>query len=317
MTPMRPGILTVHDPEAPASVRERELETGRLVLRAVGSGDPFLVRRTVREVSRLAAGPARRALARAAEGTRTGECGAAQAGLVSYGAVLERHGLHGGALEIYRGVLALNGSDACAALHAGRAARKAGKREDALALYRRAAEQARSDRHLALAARIGEALVSESPGVALGDVVRAARAAGEREALAMAREERARVRARERRAGAALRDLAAAAARYPDRTDRIRVLHAMADLLSARGDLEAAREALLAALEQADASQAGHSIERLRTVARAMGDQVTLRRMRGQGAGGLVMLAPVAKRLVPSSRSLAPRLRRWRSLLGR
>jgi hypothetical protein len=97
-----------------------------------------------------------------------------------------------------------------------------------------------------LLVRIGEALVSDAPEPALTAVIRAARQARNRVAVAIAREERALLRIRTRRSAAALRDLLFAAARYRDVQDRLRVLHRAAELLSARGDLLAAREVLLA-----------------------------------------------------------------------
>jgi tetratricopeptide (TPR) repeat protein len=309
-------LLQLDETRAPASVRERELEVGALVLRAVRERDGFVVRRAVAAVAELEPGPVRRALRRAAEGLSEGENTALLSGLLSYGAVLERHGVYDEAASVYSAVMAARPTDACATLHAARAARKAGRRDDALALYRRAADQAVGDPRLLLVVRVGAALVSEAPEAVLTAVLRDARRGGHGEAVAIAREERARLRVSARRTGAALRDLAAAAARYPDRIDRVRVLQRMAELLSARGDLLAARESLLAALEQADTAQRAHTVQRLRTIARAMGDELELRRSRGQGAAAITTLTPVPSRRVAAAESLAPRIRRWRSLFA-
>jgi hypothetical protein len=145
-------------------------------------------------------------------------------------------------------------------------------------------------------------------------VVRDARRRGDHDALAIAREERSRFMVGARRMGAAVRDLTAAAGRYSDRVDKLRVLHRLAELMTVRGDLLAAREALLAAMDHADERQRAHSVQRLRTVARALGDELALRRTRGQGAGDVVMLAPLRSSRVGSHASAASRLRRWRSV---
>jgi tetratricopeptide (TPR) repeat protein len=308
-------LLQLEPTRAPASVRERELEVGALVLRAAGERASFVVRRAVAAVAELDPGPVRRALRRAAEGLVEGEEATLLSGLLSYGAVLERHAVHEEAVAVYGAVMAARPEDACATLHTARAARKAGRRDEAMALYRRAADQAGGDPRLLLVVRVGEALVSETAEAALTAVLRDARRGGHGEAVAIAREERARLRVASRRTGAALRDLAAAAVRYTDRIDRVRVLQRMAELLSARGDLLGAREALLAALEQADTAQRAHTVQRLRTIARAMGDELELRRSRGQGATSITTLTPLPSRRVAAAESLAPRIRRWRSLI--
>jgi tetratricopeptide (TPR) repeat protein len=280
-----------------ASLRERELEAGRLVVRAVIAGHSWLLRRAMTAVSTLESGPARRplklAVERALDAADFDEevC----AGVLGYGAVLERHGEYVEAEQVYAAVLMQRPSDSSVALHAARAARRAGRREAALRLYRRAGEHAGGDAHMQLLVRIGEALVSDAPEPALTAVIRAARQARNRVAVAIAREERALLRIRTRRSAAALRDLLFAAARYRDVQDRLRVLHRAAELLSARGDLLAAREVLLAARDMAGETQRSHTVQRLRTVARALGDDLELRRTRGQGNTGIVTLAPVRR----------------------
>lgn len=312
--------LEIGVPTSPASVRERELEVGRLVLRAAATGDSFLLRRAQQAVSSLDAGPARRALRRVVDGLAGGDDAAAQGGLLAYGGVLERHAVYDVAADVYRQVMESRPGDARVTLHAARAVRRAGRRSEALELYREAGQQSGEDGHLLLLVRIGEALVSETPVDALSDVVRDARRTGDMDALAIAREERSRFRAAAGHSGRAIRDLAAAAGRYTDRIDRVRAAHSMGELLSARGDLAGAREALLAALDLVHDAQRGHTVQRLRTVARAMGDELELRRSRGQAAkGGLVTLAPMPRKLntgttmrIPPT---APALRRWRSAL--
>jgi tetratricopeptide (TPR) repeat protein len=308
-------LFRIDATEPTATVRERELETGRLLLRAVAAGDAFLVRRAAGAAAALDAGPARRVLLRAAGGLAEGDAGLTLAVLLGYGAVLERHGEDAAALDVYRAVRRSRPDDACVALHAARSARKSGRREEALALYGAAAATCGDD-HLRHLAAIGAALVSDDPFGQLSGVVRAAREAGDGEALALAREERARLELAARRPSAAVRDLMAAALRFPDRTDRVRVLHRLAELLGARGDLAGAREALLMALDIVDQRHRAHTIQRLRTLARAMGDQLELRRTRGQGAAGLVTLAPLAVRRLSAMPSRAGRIRRWRSLLA-
>jgi tetratricopeptide (TPR) repeat protein len=305
-----PHLKLEDEPRPPVTLRERELETGGLVLRAATAGDAFLVRRAASAVTDLEPSTARRALRRAVEGLVDGEAGALRTGLTAYGAALEQRGLHERATDVYRTAMRLWPGEAAMTLHAARAARRSGCRDEALLLYRQAGRECGGDTYMMLLVRIGEALVSEQPAEALTAVLRAARQAGNADAVAIAREERARLVP----ACQAVRDLAVAAARYPDRTDRVRVLHRMAELMTAHGDLLGAREVLLAALDQAGPAHRGHSVQRLRTVARVLGDELELRRSRGRGVGdGPVMLAP-SRRQAPA-RSAAPRLRRWRSLL--
>jgi tetratricopeptide (TPR) repeat protein len=306
-------LLHVYVTDANGTVRDSELETGRLLVRAFEVGSGFLVRRSQSAAAVLEASPARRALSRVAHCLDQGDRKAASAGLLSYGAVLERHGEHEAALDVYRAVCRERPTDACAALHAARAARKSGRRAEAESLYRQAGAGC-GDAHLARLAALGEALVSDEPLIAVTAVMRAARLAGDCEALGVAREERARLQLAAGRKKEALCDLAAAALRFQGRRDRVRVLHRLAELLSARGDLAAAREALLLALELADERQRAHTVQRLRTVARSMGDQLELRRSRGRGAADIVTIGPVG-RLQPSALSRAGRVRRWRSRL--
>ena len=95
------------------------------------------------------------------------------AGLIAYGAVLERHGEHEAAYEVYRTAQPLSG-DPCAAMHVARAARRSGRREEALELYRRVDSEC-DDSHVRLLVRIGEALVSGDPLRSLTAAIAAAR----------------------------------------------------------------------------------------------------------------------------------------------
>ncbi|MHB1167991.1 MAG: hypothetical protein ACYC28_01755 [Longimicrobiales bacterium] len=307
--------LSVTVATAPASLRQRELEAGRLVLRAARSGDAFLARRAAQEARALGAGPARRALVHAVDALEAGPDGDARRGMVAYGAVLERHGLHADAAQVYGAVLSMFGDDASVALHAGRATRRSGDRTAAMRLYGVAAAQARGDETLELMAAIGVALIAEDPVTALAPIVREARRARRWEAYAIAREERARLNRSAGRSASAVRDLFAALRRYTDRQDRVRVLHALADVLSSRGDLMGAREALLIALDVARPSMRVHTIHFLRALARTMGDDLELRRSRGNGAPAMVMILPPKARVVSDVRSLAPRLALLRSSL--
>jgi tetratricopeptide (TPR) repeat protein len=304
--------LTLESDCLTASLRERELETGRLILRAAAKRDAFLTRRATEAAAALDASPARRALVRCADAL-AGQ-GDVSAGLLAFGAVLERHGEHDAAYEAYRASLP-NTSDSCAGLHVARAARRSGRREEALEMYRRLGTDC-DDRHVRLLARIGEALVSADPLSSLTSAIGAARAAHDAEALAVAREERARYQLAACNFDGALRDLAGAAVRFHDCVDRVRVLHRMGELLSARGDLDAAREVLLAALDIVDDRARAHTVQRLRTVARSMGDQLELRRTRGPGNASITTLAATTSRRVPPGESRVLRLRRRRAALA-
>lgn len=310
--------------EAPARPRQRELETGQLVGRAVrlrlsgSSGAGFLVRRAGADVAGLDSSGARRALSRTVEALDgrpdgwIGGCGELSGALVSYGGVLERHREKAAAVKAYETALAVRPDDPELMLHAARAHRKAGNREKALALYGRVRE--RGDGRLARFSLLGEALLGDRPEEALTRVLVEAEPAGQREVAAVALEERARLHRRASRRAEAVDDLIAAAGFYDDRRDRLRVAHGLADLLLACGDLDAAREALVAALDLALPDERDHAVQRLRTVARAQGDELALRRWPPAGRSALVSLMPPA-RSSHRAASLAPRVRRWRETL--
>lgn len=204
----------------------------------------------------------------------------------------------------------LTPADAEVALHAGRVARKLGDAGRAMELYRASRALDQDAGSISRLAEIGEAVVSENPLRALGQVIRRSIGAGDSEAAAVGLEERARLRrARGDRRGAG-RDLCFAALRYPDAADRARIAHALADLGIASGDPLAAREALLVALSCGDAPQREHARTRLHTVSRDLGDQVGARRWRSSKRPALVSLSVF--RAAPAAISAAPRLARWR-----
>lgn len=312
-------LLQTIPTDAPARQREREIETGRLVERAVrlrlggASGSDFVVRRAGADVASLASSGARRALLRAVEALDGGVagCGSLSGSLVSYGGVLERHREKAAAVAAYEAALAVRPEDPEVMLHAARAHRKAGNREQALALYGRVRE--RGEGRLARFSSLGEALLCAEPEEALTRVLSEVEP-GDREVAAVALEERARVRRRASRWAAAVDDLIAAADFYDDRRDRLRVAHGLADLLLACGDMDAAREALAAALDLAVGDEQDHAVQRLRTVARAQGDELALRRWPPAGRSPLVSLMP-PPRTTRGAASFAPRVQRWRDRL--
>jgi hypothetical protein len=319
--------MSLHCSSAPASKRFRprdhEIEAGRLVLRvAAGAGmadagatpaAAFLWRRAVAAVSALGEGPARYTLGRVLDVLEHG-AGADEVtrALVCWGGVLERHRVLGAAAEVYEAAFALAPRDAELALHAARARRLMGERAAAAAHYARVRVLAGAG-PLSSHARLGEALLEEDPVAALGDVVAGAVETGEREVAAVALEERARLK---RRDGSpdAVADYMEAALLYTEASDRVRVAHALADLLLAKHDAAGAREALVAGLDVCLPAHRPHVVSRLRSVARAQGDQLGLRRWPSAGPSQLVSLAPV-RAAGPARPSSAPLLREWRDRL--
>jgi hypothetical protein len=134
---------------------------------------------------------------------------------------------------------------------------------------------------------------------------------GEAEVYGVALEERARLHRNSGRVGEAVADYLAAALQYDCAQDRVRVMHAVADLMLARGDLEAARESMYVAFDGAMPAQRGHIVSRLRAVARDQGDEVGLRRWPPAKPSALVSLIG-PKRGEPAHVSYAALLRRWR-----
>ncbi|MFP4623053.1 MAG: tetratricopeptide repeat protein [Gemmatimonadota bacterium] len=299
----------------------RELEAGRLVERAVlaslvdGAGSGFVAERARREVGALERGPVRRALAMAVEGLDVADRGRVSHALVCYGGVLEERRRRLEAVEAFEAALDVDPESPELMLHAARAHRKAGNREAALALYRRV--RLRGDARLRRFSEVGEALLDEFPDEALSRVLAEAESAGDEEAAGVALEERARLRRRGRTADA-IEDYQAAALAYGDRGDRLRVTHALADVLLGCGDLAAAREALLGAVELADEGSRPHAVHRLRSVLRAQGDEVGLRRWRSTGASSLVSLMPAPRAASDAceSSTRAAAVREWREALG-
>lgn len=303
-----------------AETRRRELEAGRLVVRAArraveqdGAGG-FLARRAAASVAELASGAARQSLGRAAsellEARRSPELARA---LVCWGGVLEAHALHEAAAEAYEAALRVD-AVAETALHAARARRRAGDADAARSLYDRVRGLCRGDVRLCRYAHLGEALLAPDAERALSVRLREFVRAGDAEAAAVAQEERARLRRARGAHDAALRDYGAAALRYGSSADRVRLANAMADLLLSRGAVDAAREALSVAMELAEDGQRAYVVDRLRTVARLQGDQLTLRRWRDEPTARLAVLVPAAparaRAALPARRRAV--LRRWR-----
>ena len=304
-----------------APQRVRELETGRLVVRAVrqvlaaAPGSPFLVERARGAVVSLEPSRARQALNRVIEGLAriAKEPEAVADALVCYGGVLEQHHERADAVEVFASALAIQPDRSDLMLHAARSYRVAGEREAALALYRRVREL--NDGSLARFSHLGEALLSRCPEAALDEVLEEAEAVADREVAGVALEERARVRRAGGRSDEAVADYTRAGLRYSDRRDRLRVAHTLADLLLARGDYEATREALGAAAELAlSAEERDHAGQRLRAVARAQGDEIGLRRHPPTRPSSLVTLMPV-RRASACADSVAPTVRQWRDAL--
>ena len=79
---------------------------------------------------------------------------------------------------------------------------------------------------------------------------------------------------------------------------------------------DAAREVLLTALDIVDDRTRAHTVQRLRTIARSMGDELELRRTRGRGNATITTLGTMSSRRVPLSESRVDRLRRRRAALA-
>lgn len=312
--------------ESEGGSRGLRASAGALVLRAVAaylagsSGVEFLVRRALRELRSLPRGPERSALRRLLELVEAGGEGSdplvpLSGILVAYAWELEktaRYSEAAAALELARAVVP---GDPEIALHAGRVARKRGDRSGALSMYALARELDAPCGRFTRLVEIGEALLSADVERELGRAVRRAVVAGDLEAAAVGLEERARVRRESGDRSGAVRDLCVAAARYVDPVDRVRVVHALADVAVSAGDALAAREALLVASELGDSSQRAHARSRLYGLARAMGDEVGMRRWRTARGAGLVSLGFF--RAGDSRSSMAPKLVRWRGRLER
>ncbi|MBB4637724.1 hypothetical protein [Longimicrobium terrae] len=296
--------------------RARRAGAGALVLRVVeqalgGTADEFSLRRAEADVTGLQKSPEKTILLRIIRVLRDGApVGRTAPALVSYACELERTRRLPEADAAVSLAFAMDHASGATALHAARLARKLGERERALALYCAARDLEGGDGQIARLAAVGEAVVSENAEEKLGNAIRLALRAGDAESAAVGLEERAKLRrARGNRRGAG-RDLAVAAARYTDAVDRARACHELAGTALAAGDADAAREALLIALDCGDAPQRDHAQSRLHTLARDLGDQVGTRRWRSFTPPSLVSLS--AYRPSPARTTLAPRLRAWR-----
>ena len=310
-----------HISETERGERSRRAAAGALVLSAVeralsGGVDEFSLKRAKRETEALERCAEKSGLLRV---LMLLEDGASPDGrmvkpLVGYACEMERTRRLPEANAAISLALALDATSAATALHAARLARKLGERERALALYCAARDLDGGDGVIARLAEVGEAVVSPDPERGLSRVIRRSLRAGDAESAAVGLEERAAARrtAGDRRGAA--RDLCLAALRYADPVDRARVAHELAGVALALGDAPATKEALLAALSWGDAPQKDHARTRLHTLARDTGDQVGMRRWRSFKRPSLVSMS--AYRPAASSRSLAPRLQRWRESLG-
>lgn len=293
----------------------------RMVLDAArgGAGSPdFVVRRARLEVGRLPAGAGRSLMARVLDVTTdpAGSGADRACALLEWAGHLEgRRRLPdaAAALELARDT---RPDDAELALHAARVARKSGDLPRARELYDRVRAVDGGSGHLSRMAGVGHALLADDPAAALGGVLRAALAAGDREAAAVAQEERARARAAAGDVGGALRDFALAGVRFRDPVDRGRIGHEAADLLVAAGDPLAARRALLEAEAVCHPDQAAHAHTRLRAISRALGDELGRRRWADAAPGRLVSLCP-PRRDAGSGPGWTPRLDRWIARLRR
>lgn len=309
---------SVHSPASPSPTpaRERELETGRLVERAVRArlggepGAPFLVARARADAERMEASGARQALLRAVEAISqpVPDRKALSCALAAWGGVLERHHHWRAAVAAFETALAARPRDPELMLHAARAHRKAGDRDAALALYGKVLR--RGGGRLARFSRLGEALLGRAPEDGLARVLGEAEAARDQEVAAVALEERARLRRDAGRIRDAVADYTRAALRYEDRRDRLRIAHTLTDALLACGDVAAAREALGAALELSTREERPQALQRLRALARSAGDELGMRRYPASGPTPLVSLMP-SRAARPRGESLAAVVREW------
>jgi len=193
--------------------------------------------------------------------------------------------------------------DPIVALHAARVARRSGDAGAASALYARVRSLDSGAGHLSRMADIGDALMSDQPVAQLTLVLGAGRRAGDRESVAVTLEARARARRAAGDHSGAVRDYTAAIVRFTDALDRGRVAHELADLLTARGEVEAARRVLRFVASAGHPAQASWAGARLHALARATGDEVGRRRWASSGRSEMASLTPAIGRVAPESRS--------------
>jgi hypothetical protein len=273
-------------------------------------GAAFLVRRTEQEIER--ANPSEQAairrLLRPVCPTMVPDL------LVEYSSRLEDANLLADAEAVLVLADRLQPHRADLTLHQARVARRRGESARARSLYEAARRLDGTDGTISRLALIGEALVSSDPKQALSTAIRRAVRCGDSESAAVGLEERARLRRRTDRPGAA-RDLAIAAARFQDPTDRGRAALTLADLLSIGGDSAGAGEALKLVLSCGDTSQRQLARSRLYSIAAVHGDSLGMRRWRSPRGAPMVGLSgrPHAR----TGRSAAPRVARWRTRLER
>ena len=298
----------------PASPARRLLLTATEAVRTDAAGADFLLRRLADDVPR--ARPFERVfLRRLVLAMEEGAWHRLPGCLVEYACALERRGALPDADALLALSVELRPYDAATHLHAGRLARMTGDAERALAHYAAARACDASDGHLARLARIGEATLAPNPERALGRAIRAAQEADDDEAAAVGLEWRATVRRRAGRHRAAGRDLCLAALRFSDAVDRGRVAHVLADIALAIGDVDAGREALLAALEAGEPEQTDRARSRLHLLAHDLGDELAARRWQPSRPTPLVSLGG-GRRAVADAPTAASMLRDWRTALA-
>lgn len=283
----------------------------RLVLRATrrrATASPFAFRRAATAVARLPEGPERRQLLRIL-GCRS-DAATADA-LVIWCGQLESAGRITEATEALDVALACTPDDPTLILHAARVARKADDRARARLLYDLVAELDHGDGRLSRLASVGRALVSERPERGLGRALRGARLADDHEAAAVALEARAAIRRAKEDVGGAVRDYLLAAARYGDPLDVGRIGHELADLLTSVGDIMAARHVLMVTERRARPRQALWARARLLVIARALGDEVGMRRWADAPTPPLTSLTPSGLAAKRPEESRKEALARW------
>jgi hypothetical protein len=255
--------------------------------------------------------------------------------LVRSGGTLERIDEHVAARALFELASELRPTCARTALHAGRAARRAGHPEAALAHYTRAITLDGGGK-VARLARIGEAMVSRASEERLSREIRRALRSGDGEAAGVGLEARAAFRCETARCRDAIRDLCACALRYPDREDQARAAERVATLLAESHDLEAAREALLLVDRIGTDEQRAAARRRLHALSADAGDMLGVRRWRDAHAPGprrehaagaapapAALPAsgddtrPTAPSRAPRRREALPMIRGWRSAVER
>ena len=287
-----PPTLHLKTPATPDAGSARPDQVSELVLRLVGGErSVFLARRASLAVHALPDGAERRHLGRLLALTHDGcdPCDRTEA-LLAWAGHLESRGLLEWADSVLEQARQLSPKDPVLFLHAARLARKQGRIARARRCYDRVAELDDGSGSLSRMAIVGYALLVNDKGRALGRVMRAMLRVGDPEAAAVAQEARAALRRARGDVDGALRDYGAAAARFEDPIDRGRIGHEVADLLSERGDPLAARRVLIATERISHPVQVERARSRLLAIARAVDDQIGIRRWSDAPSSTLVSL---------------------------